>query len=87
MTMTATTTTTRQGKDCQGEAFDVLRSFFVRGLDRNDQLLMLLRYAEGMSHAEIARTLDLTPEQVTARHDAVYARLREAAASEPARAA
>ncbi|TVQ52250.1 MAG: hypothetical protein EA377_10685 [Phycisphaerales bacterium] len=51
---------------------------FVRTLDRNARLILMLHYAEGLTTNEIALVLELTEEEVVARLEEVRTQTREA---------
>ena len=58
-----------------------IRSAMLRGLNRDEQLLLILWYAERMSPAEIAEVLESTEEHVQVIHDHAIAQLRQTAAA------
>lgn len=54
---------------------DRLREAIVRDLSAQDRLFLVLAYAERMSPAEIAVTLDLAPSQVEVIRDRIVREL------------
>ena len=56
-----------------------LRDAIARDLDPDDRLLIVLRYAEGMTHIEIGLVMGMAAEQVERRLDALESRLRAVA--------
>jgi RNA polymerase sigma factor for flagellar operon FliA len=47
-----------------------------RSLSRNEKLIIVLYYYEGMTMKEIGRTLDLSESRVSQMHSSILARLR-----------
>ncbi|MCA9312196.1 MAG: hypothetical protein KDA21_13365 [Phycisphaerales bacterium] len=58
-----------------------IRSTMLRQLTREEQVLLILWYAERMEPAEIAEVLGSTPDRVQIIHDHAIAQLRDAAAA------
>lgn len=58
-----------------------LRGVILHELTPTERLLVLLWYAERMSPAEVARSLDMTHDQARAMHERVLRRLRRAVAA------
>lgn len=59
-----------------GEVRDAIRNAMLHDLSAMERLLVVLWYAERMSAAEIAATLDMTELQVTRAHRLVLTKLR-----------
>lgn len=56
--------------------FERVKDVVLHVLNHNERLLLILWYAEKMSPAEIARTLDLTEQQAVRLHRLVLDKLR-----------
>ena len=57
---------------------ELLRATVLRRLSREEQLLLVLWYAERMTPAEIAAVLAITVERVRSLHDRIVSTLQEA---------
>ncbi len=53
-----------------------LKEMVCRSLSRNEKLIIVLYYYEGMTMKEIGRTLDLSESRVSQMHSSILARLR-----------
>lgn len=56
-----------------------IRDAILRTLSREERLLVLLWYAEGMCPEEIGVCLDLTPQRVGTLHQSILGRIEQAA--------
>lgn len=55
---------------------EILTNFISRGLNRDERLVLVLYYYEGLTMAEIGRVLDLSESRVSQIHKEVLERLR-----------
>lgn len=56
--------------------FDRIKGAVLHVLNHNERLLLVLWYAERMTPAEVARTLDLTVTQALSLHEQILNKLR-----------
>jgi RNA polymerase sigma factor for flagellar operon FliA len=62
---------------CARVAREVLTNFIARGLNRDERLVLVLYYYEGLTMAEIGTVLDLSESRVSQIHKEVLERLRK----------
>jgi len=62
----------------------VIKEMITKGLTRAERLVVILYYYEGMTLAEIGRTLDLSESRISQMHGGILRRLKSAVTTRPA---